>query len=220
MRLKRRKGDIIRHLKTLVKPSRATGAYKQRNENLPHIGYASYVEYLKSDDWKKLRQKILRKHPVCCVCDSMASQVHHWDYGDDVMLGIGPEFLLPICDKCHGDIEFDGNEKRTLEQTQEVLRHKLKPNFAHRLHWGLRNRKRRQMRKKPKPHKPKWFTLFLGTRCLRMKPNTSQWLEYVVPERMEFKDRHVVDKGKTCILTSPDGTRYKIPCSRILGSTR
>jgi 5-methylcytosine-specific restriction endonuclease McrA len=102
-------------------PSKAAGAFLGRNRMLPSIGYATYQEYLKSDDWKRLRGKKLKRHPLCVVCESAATEVHHRDYRPETMLGLSWTSLVTLCRSCHESIEFDGERKRTLKEANTKL---------------------------------------------------------------------------------------------------
>lgn len=95
--------------------------YRRRSRNLSELGYASYQEYLASAAWRDIRAKKLRWHPDCVLCDQRATQVHHLSYACDVLLGLKNALLVTMCDKCHVLVEFDGNQKRTLEQANEFL---------------------------------------------------------------------------------------------------
>ena len=125
-------------------PGKATGAYKRRNESLPWIGYASYQEYLRSDDWAVIRKRVLARNPECRCCGRPASQVHHWDYEADVLLGLRDNLLLSVCEPCHEGIEFDGTDKRPLDQVQKVLLARLPGNAQRQIANALAKRKTRR----------------------------------------------------------------------------
>lgn len=109
-----------RHL--IRKPrSKATGGYKQRNDWLKELGYSSYQEYLQSEDWRAIRERILHRDPECVLCRCPSTQVHHFSYHYKVLLGLQPRLLFGICEQCHHEVEFNGKEKRTLEESQEYL---------------------------------------------------------------------------------------------------
>lgn len=95
--------------------------YESRNEKIGTLGYSGYVEYLKSDDWKKIRAEKLRWYPSCLLCSHPANQVHHTSYAYEVLLGMFPQLLVTLCEKCHGAIEFSGSRKRTLKQANAEL---------------------------------------------------------------------------------------------------
>ena len=61
-------------------------------------------EYLKSDEWKNLRQTILGSNPDCQCCGKSASDVHHLVYRNIVDIKISD--LIPVCRKCHDFIHL------------------------------------------------------------------------------------------------------------------
>lgn len=128
---------LIKHKRFKARRSKAKGKYKHRNKALPYLGYATYEEYLKSSEWMIIRERVLKKYPNCCCCNKIASQVHHHAYNSPIMLGLLDDLLFSICDKCHLEIEFDGNEKRTLKETQKTLYGFLNPKDLKRLAKGL-----------------------------------------------------------------------------------
>lgn len=71
------------------------------------LGFASYVEYLKSPLWHSIRETVFATFGNrCCVCGSMASEIHHKKYTIAVLLGQEIDSLVPICHPCHAKIEF------------------------------------------------------------------------------------------------------------------
>lgn len=107
--------------------------YVLRNEKLSDLGYDGYKEYLRSEDWKKLRSHILERHPQCIVCLATATQVHHMSYTHPVLLGLVHSLLMSLCRDCHETIEFDGGEKRGLREANgeffRLLKLKRHPDF-------------------------------------------------------------------------------------------
>jgi hypothetical protein len=94
--------------------------YDKRQENLLRLGYLDYQSYLSGDLWKNsIRPTQLHKHPQCFLCN--ADQVHHKDYSLRTLQGLSSEGLVSICGRCHYDIEFDGDYKRTLEEANLML---------------------------------------------------------------------------------------------------
>lgn len=80
--------------------------YEIRNRNLSELGYSSYSEYLKSNDWKSIREDVLLEFPCCILCDRKSCQVHHTSYSYKVLLGLLPGCLVALCEKCHEYLEF------------------------------------------------------------------------------------------------------------------
>lgn len=104
---------------------RTSKGYRIRKFSLSEIGYASYQEYLASEDWKKIRKEKLEKFPVCLLCDKPSCQVHHLDYDSATLLGLEDRLLAALCDSCHEGIEFNhykNGEKRTIENTNKAFR--------------------------------------------------------------------------------------------------
>ncbi len=87
-------------------------------------GYATYSEYLKSDLWLDLRERVLDLHNrTCGMCRGVATQVHHRHYGIRTLLGKTLVHLFPVCGKCHVGIEFDSfGKKRSAKQAEEWLK--------------------------------------------------------------------------------------------------
>lgn len=56
-------------------------------------------EYLKSDEWKKLRNLIMSTSPDCQCCGGASSDVHHMVYRNIVDITIND--LIPVCRSCH-----------------------------------------------------------------------------------------------------------------------
>ncbi len=103
-------------------------AYKQRDEVLFRLGFASYRDYLKSELWKLIREAKLAVDPKCEICNSVAGQVHHIAYNRQVLQGKNRRKLVSVCEECHCKIEFhppDGR-KRSFEsaykKTKQLLR--------------------------------------------------------------------------------------------------
>jgi hypothetical protein len=59
-------------------------------------------EYLKSDEWKSLRNIVMNSKPLCQCCSKTASDVHHLVYRNLVDIKITD--LLPVCRSCHDTI--------------------------------------------------------------------------------------------------------------------
>ena len=57
------------------------------------------TEYLKSNEWKTLRDLIMATSPRCQICGNRASDVHHMVYRNIVDITIND--LIPVCRKCH-----------------------------------------------------------------------------------------------------------------------
>lgn len=97
--------------------------YAARNAILKSIGFDSYADYLNSDLWISLRERVYReKGRVCFLCGRSATQVHHVGYGRKTLLGKKTGALKPVCGGCHHAIEFKGGEKLSIKNAQKQLR--------------------------------------------------------------------------------------------------
>jgi 5-methylcytosine-specific restriction endonuclease McrA len=81
--------------------------YQRRNKLLSEMRFGSYAEYLESDLWKEIRNRVLIRDGLRCrVCASEATQVHHKSYDRCVLAGESIDQLISICETCHEAIEF------------------------------------------------------------------------------------------------------------------
>ena len=57
-------------------------------------------EYLKSPEWKQLRDLVMKANPKCQCCQNkQATDAHHMTYRN--IVDIQPSDLLPVCRECH-----------------------------------------------------------------------------------------------------------------------
>lgn len=79
-----------------------------------------YVEYLKTDWWKGVREKHLVGH-ACAGCDKPATELHHVTY-----VNLGKETsldVLPLCSRCHTEVHTTLDAaSRSVEWTAWALR--------------------------------------------------------------------------------------------------
>lgn len=108
------------HRCNMSRDPRATtkSLYINRNRVLAKMGFASYQDYLKSDLWRSIREKVLSTSGGCKKCGKQAECVHHLDYSKQTLNGERLNKLVKLCNKCHYSIEFDGSEK--LLATNEI----------------------------------------------------------------------------------------------------
>lgn len=71
--------------------------------------WARYHDHINSDDWRQMREKVLRRDGyVCRGClEAKATEVHHVSYAN-----FGAEFafeLLALCRPCHKRYHADGD---------------------------------------------------------------------------------------------------------------
>ena len=69
---------------------------------LSQMGYSSYAQYLKSDLWKGIRDRVLsRDRNACRYCSLSATQAHHRNYRTKTLNGANITYMLAICGACH-----------------------------------------------------------------------------------------------------------------------
>jgi hypothetical protein len=97
--------------------------YEKRNRVLREMGYRDYREYLKSDQWKEIRRRVLRPGLICECCQlAPANVIHHRKYDLGTLCGEDDFFLSPICDSCHDYAEVnDRGEKTGLNEANARL---------------------------------------------------------------------------------------------------
>ncbi len=88
--------------------------YATRANSLKSLGFRDYGEYLDSKLWKSIRKRVLiRDGYMCRKCGKVsAHHVHHTSYKLRIMRGRTLDGLFSVCDWCHRDLEFNGDEKR------------------------------------------------------------------------------------------------------------
>lgn len=81
---------------------------RYRNNQNSH--YGKYRNYLRSDEWKRIRTNVLtRDQNTCRICkESPATEVHHLHY--DNLFNEPLEDLIAICRACH-ELEHKKGEK-------------------------------------------------------------------------------------------------------------
>jgi hypothetical protein len=110
---------------TQKKRERLAKKSKRRPHQVRHFaGFATYRDYLRSDLWQDIRERVLDLHDrTCRLCSCVATQVHHRHYGIRTLTGKTPVHLLPVCGGCHVRIEFDPDgKKRTAKQAESWLK--------------------------------------------------------------------------------------------------
>ena len=77
--------------------------YEQEREAKARAWWAAYNAHLRSEAWKKKREAVLRRNPMCQACLSRPSvQAHHLTYKH---VGDEPLFeLVGVCVECHEKI--------------------------------------------------------------------------------------------------------------------
>lgn len=109
-----------------------TNAYLERKANLAKIGFASYLDYLRSELWLAIRRRAFSEiGDKCKGCHDPATEVHHRHYSEAVLRGTNISSLVPLCKVCHLHVEYysDGRKVPTLEIVNERLSDLLKKHF-------------------------------------------------------------------------------------------
>ncbi len=87
--------------------------YHQRNATLLTLGFKSYDEYLCSELWESIRLKAFETFGYWCkVCHERAYVLHHTNYSLELLNGDTVVGLVPLCNRCHHIIEFDGDDNK------------------------------------------------------------------------------------------------------------
>lgn len=75
-------------------------AYMARQQNLARLGFSSYRQYLASDTWSQIRERVLATGECWC-CGSRPSSVHHSSYPLTALAGNDDSVLYAVCHPCH-----------------------------------------------------------------------------------------------------------------------
>ena len=121
-------------------------------------------EYLKSEEWGILREKILRKCDYKCEkCGNRAGDVHHMDYRILGIPGLATkDFLIALCRPCHDLVE-------------EAVRIELIPSPHHRGHINLETEKSLAKRKRKLKTKKTWDSWMVKTTA-----NANEWQKVAI----------------------------------------
>jgi len=99
--------------------------YYNRDKKLKLLGFDSYQEYLKSDLWESIRNKVLKLEGYkCCVCGKKANQVHHRTSLSG-LAGKNLQSLRAVCQHCHYLAEFKNGKKTRLRDANKIIPDKL-----------------------------------------------------------------------------------------------
>lgn len=75
---------------------------KKDPNNLSHLFKKPYSEFLKSDYWVKVRNKVLERDKFTCTCGSNTNlHVHHKTYKNHFKEHLHLTDLITLCSKCH-----------------------------------------------------------------------------------------------------------------------
>lgn len=95
--------------------------YWKRDKIVAKIGFASYRDYLRSELWTGIRDRVLSQAKKCRCCKESAPQcVHHHTYTKQNLSGRTLANLVALCNECHRAIEYNGRKKR--QESHSVFR--------------------------------------------------------------------------------------------------
>lgn len=102
---------IPKRIRKEIRSEQARRQYRDRNRLLRALGFDNYAEYLKSEMWARVKQKVWREGAKCTVCAGVATELHHRRYCKCDLEGLVTKHIVPICRDCHQRIEFFGGQK-------------------------------------------------------------------------------------------------------------
>lgn len=118
--LRKSKSGVVRRLISRLKRQRGLKPPKKKS----HKDW--YKEYLQSEAWKTIRERILKRDGnVCQRCWGTAEVVHHKSYAADVLAGLNDSQLISLCSKCHEEIEFSVVDGKTVKNSLAEANRKL-----------------------------------------------------------------------------------------------
>ena len=142
-----------------------TALLKRRQVILEDLGFKNYNQYLKSDLWKTIRERVLERDGRVCkgrahammlqlASPDEAAQftelhVHHYRYDRDTLLGENIDDLITLCSKCHGVRHDIGKSRKEREEkmgirNQGVFLGRFNDVIRHRPYQDARERERVQ----------------------------------------------------------------------------
>lgn len=84
---------------------------EKRDRAIKRIGLPSYSDYLKSELWRSIKERVYRKKGrLCVLCGKKASCVHHNLYGYKTLCGLNLKPLHPLCLDCHQGLHYTGKQ--------------------------------------------------------------------------------------------------------------
>jgi hypothetical protein len=164
--------------------------FQYRNDQLRDKGYEDYQEFLKSDFWKELKEKLKQKpfYQKCSCCGNKEEiELHHINY-KDILNSSSERFIFPVCRDCHQKIHNISREQNISFKNASRKLRKIN-------NYVLENRKKTKIKldssiipKKKKEKLGKVKRLGKGNRCPKCsrpmqrrchveKPKTMIWYE-------------------------------------------
>lgn len=122
-------------------------SYRSRDYFLGQLGFLSYRDYLGSELWRSIRNRVFKiKGRICALCGQEAQAVHHNRYHRNDLTGENLAFVNPICNPCHKKIEFKEGSKRDLCGAKSVFWKILKKRERNRARRASKKQHREKMR--------------------------------------------------------------------------
>ena len=121
--------------------------YHGRMEIFKSIGFPKFADYFKSKLWASIRNRVIvRDAGSCVVCrDNKASHVQHRRYDRNTLMGASLAQLFSICPNCKRSLEFDGDRKRTFDETLQLASTIFQPKRENK--YEAKNKRRSRKRK-------------------------------------------------------------------------
>ena len=98
----------------------------------------TYEEYLLGENWKIIREEILKRDNFrCLICKAFAVNVHHLKYTRKVLEGGNCAMLISVCNSCHYKCHHDYSgrmlgPKDSTKKTTRLLFGRTVPGFSNR----------------------------------------------------------------------------------------
>lgn len=84
-----------------------------------------YINFYKSDWWKDLRNRKIKKTPYCEICsENEKLQVHHigYEYFYSSLPSQALKYTIVLCQRCHETVhEIQKERKLNTKQTEEII---------------------------------------------------------------------------------------------------
>lgn len=97
--------------------------YRLRDADLKKMGYESYPEYLKSDYWRDIKERVLKRdNHACQICGAPTTIVHHRRYSLKTLRGRDLKKIISLCSGCHYNVEIDiSGNKREFWDAERII---------------------------------------------------------------------------------------------------
>lgn len=80
-------------------------SHDKRKYHHSKMEFKTYGDYLKSNLWKSIRNRVAKRDGGHCkCCGSKAECVHHIKYTEGSLRGTSLRYLISLCNVCHGEV--------------------------------------------------------------------------------------------------------------------